>query len=429
MPESSSSSRPLTQHLDDLYALAYVLVGTERAEALVTEAYRRATATPSHERPDDARSWMIRRLLAAYTARQDEEGRTPTLRRDAARQTAERVVPVAFATCASRERMILTLDVMLALDDAALAHALDVSPETARKDRDAAWESLRAALRDLLTGPERMLADTALTEDVLHDTLRNHLDSDTHPAPTSLRSDIAALLREPPADASDNEKPADEESADEKPEDEKPEDETSGAPARAQPTASRSSSAEADAGLSWRRILLGALSLLLLGAAAYVFTLSFSPAPEPDPTLTTFSARRVAAVSAPTQTDTPADAVRLLREKWKRRVNVPSVRSASLVGVAHLTAGSNLEVPALLYADSIDTGRITVFAYNYALLDRIGDRAQLDADAHETVREEGRAVVRRVLDQSVVLWRERDDLFLAVASHLPPDSLRSRLGL
>ena len=421
MPESSSSSRPLTQHLDDLYALAYVLVGTERAETLVTEAYRRATATPSHERPDDVRSWMIRRLLAAYTARQDEEGRTPTLRRDAARQTAERVVPVAFATCASRERMILTLDVMLALDDAALAHALDASPETARKERDAAWESLRAALRDLLTGPERMLADTALTADVLHDTLRNHLASDTRPAPTSLRSDIAALLREPPADASDNEEPADEE----------PADETSGAPARAQPSASRSSSAEADAGLSWRRILLGALSLVLLGAAVYVFTLSFAPtpAPEPDSTLTTFSARRVAAVSAPTQTDTPADAVRLLREEWKRRVNVPSVRSASLVGVAHLTVGSNLEVPALLYADSIDTGRITVFAYNYALLDRIGDRAQLDVDAQETVREEGRAVVRRVLDQSVVLWRERDDLFLAVASHLPPDSLRSRLGL
>jgi len=423
MPEPDSSSRPLTQHLDDLYALAYVLVGPERAEALVAEAYRRATEVPPDERPDETRSWMIRRLLAAYAARQNDEGRTPSLRRSAARQTAERVVPVAFATCASHERMILTLDVMLTLDDAALAQALDVAPETARKERDAAWESLRAALRDLLAGPERMLADTALTEEILHDTLRDHLASDTHPAPTSLRSDVAALLREAAARESEDEEPeADQQEADQQ-------EAKAFAPSTRPQSASRSSAASAETKLSWRRILFGALSILLLGAAAYVFTLAFSPSPEPDPTLTAFSARQVGAVSAPIQTNTPADAVRLLREEWQRRVNVPSIRNASLVGVSHLTVGPRLEVPALLYADSVDTGRITVFAYSYALLDRIGDPVQLDIDARRTLEQQGQPVTRREADQSVVLWRHRDDLLLAVAPHLSPETLRARLDL
>ena len=417
MSESDAPSRPLTQHLDDLYTLAAVLAGADQAEALVTQAYEAAAQTPPRDRPDDSRSWLIRHLLDAHTSTADA-GPSAAVRREAARQTAERVLPVAFAACSARERLALTLDVVLNLGPDARAAALDTDPETAADACDAAWASLRASLRDLLTGPERMLIDTALDDDTIRDTLRAHLSTDSGPAPASLRSDVAAVLRETTHTRSPEARSSEAAASSE--------DTTSPARRRSSPDDRGSSSSS---GRSWRRIVLGAASLLLLGAAAYVFTLAVSPTPAPDPSLTTFSAQRVAEVSTPTQTATPAEAVRHLREEWNRRATVPSIAGAALQGVAHLTVAPDLRVPALVYADSTTDGRITIFAYNYALLDRIGDRAALDTDMRDRLATARHPVVRRELDQSLVLWRERDDLFLAVAPHLAPDTLRSRLGL
>ena len=416
MSESDSPSRPLTQYLDDLYTLASVLAGADRAETLVTQAYETAAQTPPRNRPDDRRSWMIRHLLDAHATATDADAGA-SIRHEAARKAVERVLPVAFAACSTRERLALTLDVVLDLGPDARAAALDTDPETAADACEAAWASLQSSLDNLLASPEQMLVDTALHDDAIRDALRAHLSADAGPAPAALRSDIATVLRDTSHDISSSSSTS------------ATTDPPSSSTPRSSRASSRSRSQGASSGRSWRRILFGAVSLLLLGAAAYVFTLAVSPTSGPDPSLTTFSARRVAEVSAPAPTATPAEAMRVLRDEWNRRVAVPSVTGAALQGIGHLTVESDLRVPALAYADSTANGRITVFAYNYALIDRIGDRATLAPDTRDLLTTERRPIARRVLNQSLVLWRERDDLFLAVAAHLSPDTLQSRLGL
>jgi len=431
MSDASSSAAPLTQHLDALYPLARVLAGEADAEALVTDAYRRAAEAPAGA--DDPRTRLVQHLLAAHADRAGTLAHAPpealSVRRDAAVSVAERNVPAAFALCSPHTRLVLALDAALGLPDARLAEALDVAADDAAADRAAAWAALRRSLHAVVTESEGALIDANLPGDALREILRTHLTAAYRPAPSDLRSAVASVLRqaeeESAADASPDGASADTGSAspseDDPPADASEREGSSQRPGRAQPSASRSSA---------RRTVATTVGALVLAAlAGAVLWQSLAPAPSPDVSLVTFSARRAGAVSVPVSMDTPEAAERYLSREWDRRVTVPEIRNATLQGVSALEVDDNLRIPALLYADSAATGRITVFAYSYALIDRLGDRAPLDDDLFERLRTPEQLIARAEADAGVVLWRQRADVFLAVAPHLSPDALRTRLRL
>ena len=399
---SSSPSLPLTQHVDDLYTLARVLVGPERAETLVTSAYEAALRVPPDERPADHRAWLLRHLLDAHQAyRQSQKGASAVaddFRQQAAESLAARALPVAFASCSTQERLLLTLDVQSHRSGATLRNVLDRIGRDDRDFRAEAWSALRAALRDTLTGPERMLVDVALTEEALESALHTMLADHMRPAPSGLRRGVSAMVRDDEQAAAHDEPDA-------------PED----------PSA-------ASRGAAWwmRRAAAAVLLIGVLALGGYGMVVALTPEPAPDLDVVTFSARRVESVRPDLATQDPVAAEKYVQTQWARRLTAPVIEGATMSGVGTLQAGP-VGVPVLLYADSLTGGRISVVAYTYAQLDRIDERAPFSTTLRGQLAEEGALIPRDVSDTSVVLWRRRDDVFVAVSPRVPLAVLARRI--
>lgn len=110
------------------------------------------------------------------------------------------------------------------------------------------------------------------------------------------------------------------------------------------------------------------------------------------------------------RTTDPTEASEYLRERFGQRVAVPQIAGASLLGVGTARIG-DVDVPALLFDDA-GGERMRVLVFSYALLERY---PSLLGVAPQTLnRLESASHVEAVGRQQTLLWRDRDDLFLAV---------------
>lgn len=408
----------LTQHVDALYPVARVVVGEAEAGRLVLATYERAAAVPPDDRPDDLRAWMLQLLMDTQTDetwRDDRPDASPgapgdgssSFRHEVAQDTARRVLPVALAACSARERTILALDVADEILPADIGKVLGdrLDDMTADEAVANARSHLRAALRDSLTGPERMLVDTALPEAALRETLRTYLMQRYHPAPSTLRSDVATLVRE-----ARQERRGDEDDR----------------PASERPT----SPEEERHALNLRRAGLALGALVFIGAAAYILSRVLAPAPsapaQQPMSLLQFSARHAQALSVVRQTPDPDTAEAVLQSVMNRRLTVPRIEGANLRGVARLPIPNAGAVPALVYTDTASGTSISAFAYTYALIDALGPRTELDAGLRRALAKPDSLIPRTVDGRSAVLWRSSDDVYVAVSS-LSADALASRI--
>ena len=163
------------------------------------------------------------------------------------------------------------------------------------------------------------------------------------------------------------------------------------------------------------------LALLVIAAAALIgYVLSRPSGREADTDALVRSLEAAGHLQLQLETDTPAEARRYVRDEFGWRIGVPVFEAIPLRGVAIGRTAPAVEVPVFLYAD--DEGRnVAVFAYSYALLDQVPDRLHL-TDADYDKLEEGTPFVRRADGNEVVLWRDRDDIYVAVTD-LPPETL------
>jgi hypothetical protein len=418
MASSSSDATSLDRHLDSLYPLARVLVGPEQADALIEQVYRRAAAVPPAQRPDDGRAWLFRLMMqvrdgsvsdAEGEVSDDAESSFPddAFRRSVAEQTAERKLPVAFAACSVHERFVLAVDTLADPADAVLAAALDTSTEEASAVRDRARAALRASLRDVLTGPERMLVDVALPDEALRSQLRALLSDQFQPPPSSLGHRVTEILessaaQHATADAEETES-----------------SEASGA------------GAVMDAlrrALVSRTVLAVVVGLFLVagGIGGLSYVTSSGPSGQD---VIELSVDRAADLPTALETGSAAEAADYIRRTWNRRVSVPTIEGAPLQGVGRLAVAGAAEVPALLYRDDATGTRLVAYAFNYALVDRLGDRVQLSRDLRAELAANDAPLPRQQSGRGVVLWRQRDDIFVLVAPDSDAETLRARLQL
>ena len=176
-------------------------------------------------------------------------------------------------------------------------------------------------------------------------------------------------------------------------------------------------------GLTPRALLdiAAALALLVIAAAALIgYALSRPDGRDAGPDALVHSLEAASRLRLVLETDTPAEARQFVRDEFGWRVGVPVFEAAALRGVAIAQTAPSVEVPVFLYADA--EGRdVAVFTYSYALLDQVPDRLRL-TDADYADLDGGVPFVRRADGQDVVLWRDRDDIYVTV-SDLPPDAL------
>jgi hypothetical protein len=370
------------------------------------------------------RGWLVGLLLEARRERTDEtadRGPGDPFGQEAARQAAERTLPIAFAACSAQERAVLTLDVLSEATDAEIAAAFEMTMPEAREQRDEARASLRAALRDSLTGPERMLVDVALSESELRDALRNVLRHRFHPGPSDLYSTVASQVRQAEARRSVATTDADGEPAAES----TPDGEGGGDDSDSEGDALAPDSFALTGGV------LGVFVVLLLFLGGYVLNAVTSPpkeSPAPTPALETFAARQSATVTTVLADADSARALAYVEETYNRQISVPRIDEASMYAVAELSATGSRSVPVLLYRSPKDPDdELVVFAFSYALIDTLSDRVTLQSGLRNQLEQPGTIIARRVGDRSVLLWRNRDDIYVLVASGAEPDSLAARI--
>jgi hypothetical protein len=163
-----------------------------------------------------------------------------------------------------------------------------------------------------------------------------------------------------------------------------------------------------------------------IGGASYLF--SSSENQPPSQSVVDLSVQQAGAVEISQETNSPSEAAAHIRNTWDRRVSVPTIDDATLTGVGKLVFSPDLSVPALLYADTSGS-EIVALAFNYALVDRLGGQATLERTLRKKLAANDDLLAQERRDRAVVLWRQRDDIFVLVAPNLPPDSLRARVRL
>lgn len=416
MPSTDAPSSPLAQHVQSLYPLARVLVGSDEARPLVRQVYEHAVTVPPADRPADERAWLFQLMLDAQNGSLHPAGAEVTpdtetsftddpFRREVAEKMAAEKLPVAVAACSLHERFILAIDALANPSDEVMAVALDTSPTNARSIRDRARSSLRASLRDVLTGPERMLVDVALPDDALRTHLRQLLADRFHPVPPPLRSDVVNILEKAAAARAD--------------------DSSTTPPAWLPEPVADLLPSPAVLRRVVGAVLIGLALAASIGGAVYLFTPSSPPA---STNLIDLSVRRAPALQLAHPAQGPDAAAEYVRRVWNRQLSIPSITDASLQGISK-ASWADQSVPVLLYTDTRTDRRIAVYAFNYALLDRIDSLAVLKQKVRTELASAKTPLFRRQSGQGVAVWRQRDDIFVLVAPGLDAGALRSRLSL
>jgi DNA-directed RNA polymerase specialized sigma24 family protein len=427
--EPAGLTRPLTQHLDDLYRAACVLVGAEAADELVRSTYRQAAATPDADRPEavaagDAaatRGWLLRLLLDRYDESDAFEEATglDAFRQNQARQALQRALPAAFAARPQHEQLLLVLCDQDGLSPETAAKAFDLDAAAVRSQLENARDALFDAAYRQLAPAEQALVDASFAEAdrpaVFADAVGAQLDQPS----ARLRAETAAVVEQAPASASEG-----------------PESASDPASASAAPTADPAAPSDDDGeaatptpdgtdevsgqasrrGRVVRRTVGALLALVVVGLAGYVLYTTLGAEQATTRNLMAVSAQRASTVQPVLQTSDPAEAETFIEQELGRRVTTPSVRRARLTGIGLLTIGSDVSVPVYLYADSTSDRRITAYAYTYALIDRLGDSFRLPTPVRRQLGRAGTVSAYVVDSQQVFAWRQQDDIFLAVAS-------------
>lgn len=378
MPPSDA----LLSHLDAVYTLACTLVGPEQAEALTQRVFQRAASVPPRERPDNRTLWMMECTLAAYGDHRAGEHDAPDVRASAAEALVRDTMPAAWAACSPRDRTLLTAHLHLDLSSAALASLVDLSAEELETAMHAARASLRATLRDMLVGPQRMLVDTAFPDERLDDSIRDYLKTAYGTAPTALRSRVANTLQA---------------------------ERTPSAQTREQ----RSSRRRAQ-WLTTGAVIAGLLALVAL---AWSVRTLWSDATRPSNEATdliAFSVRHADMAQPLLEPASPDSAQAVWRRTQGGSLSVPAIAQAELERLAVFPLDSGGPVPVLHYRAVEAEGPIFVMAYSYAQLDQMGPRITLSRSLRQTLEAEDTFVEQSVDERPVLLWRVRSRIYLAV---------------
>ena len=389
MPNSDS----LLSHLNAVYTLACTLVGPEQAEALTQRVFQRAASVPPRERPDNRPLWMMECTLAAYGDHRSGEHDTPDVRASAAAALVRDTMPAAWAACSPRDRTLLTAHLHLDLSPAELASLVDLSAEELETAVHAARASLRATLRDMLVGPQRMLVDTAFPDSQLDDSVREYLDAAYGTAPAALRTRVTRVLQS---------------------------ERTPSAQTREQ-----RSSRRRNQWLTTGAVIVGLLALVALAwSVRALWSDATRSASAPEGTdLVAFSVGHADMAQPLLESASPDSIQAAWQQTRDGTLAVPAIAQAELRRLSVLPLDGGGPVPVLQYRAADAEAPVVVMAYSYAQLDRLAPRIMLSRTIRQTLEAEDTFVEQSSGGQSVLIWRVRSRIYLAV---FPPEARNTR---
>ncbi len=433
MPDTSLTKRQesLLSHLESVYLLAQTVSSdAQTAARLVEAAYTQAFVTlPLSNPARNEKRWLFRLLLQIrheqaeferHTAEEEARAQAPPaaltdLRRRLARQIASRALPTTLTTLPDDQRLILLLcDAEgLSCDDAAFV--LAVEAETACESLEQARAAVNDTLRAGVSEQERRLLVENLPDDWLRPTLRRTVEAEFDLPPSTLRHAIVASTLHPTAEpasepASETPPPLDAPAA------------TEDKPSRPQATPPKRTKSR-----RLSRVAFMVLLFVAVAAVSYLASDSFVNRP-PETNLITLSVKQADAVQPSLETDSPEEAEAYVQDQLQWRLTLPSIDQAALSGVGLREVAPAITVPVFLYQDAAGetAERIALYVFSYTLLDQHDDRLKLEPEIQQQITDTGRFDLHDLGKRNVLVWRHRDDIFVAVTPG-DPEALRQRI--
>ena len=417
-----SRQAALLEHLEGLYLLAQGLTpDVDAAKRLVADTYFQAAAQlPATFEAATLRHELMALMLQIHRDAQvfapPDEGAPGSealdrLRLMLAELTIDRALPLAFAELPEEQRLVLLLCEAQDLDVDETARLLEAQPAHVEQQRAAAFATLRQAVEDAASEAERHLLASQLPEDWLRESIHRTIWELFDAPPNSLREAVveARPAQPVPALAARPSVPQ--------------------PPRLALPAPERPVPEERPR----RRLVLRGLGVAVLMAAiafgGYFLLQTFDAPPETN--LVLLAARTAPDVQPTLLTNSAEQAERYVRDELGWRLTLPTIDRAPLAGVGLHELAADVTVPVFLFQDTLGTGSasrpIALYVYNYALLDAHRDRIRLAPDVLRQIQNDARFDLYDLDDRrQVLIWRYRDDIFLAVSS-ADAGNLRERI--
>lgn len=393
---ASDSFDGLRQHLSPLYRLAELLTGSStESVTLVKETYRRALQLPRKDRNrPETRALLYRLLLDAFRDQSgldvDDPVALHAMHRRLARDYVEHTLPLAFLSLSHRHQLLLLLTAAERLSPADTGRILDDDPAAIRQELQMAQTQLYEIMLAKAGPAARETLRQHYSEKDLHDSIRRLFSSQSSSVPASLRSAVEQL----PAESLPRRQPS------------------------PQPSTFQKERDQQFASLRryGKYAVTALLAVLVIGLGALLFQMAFD-GQSPEPTgqsLVVLTAQQATDVRPSITTSEPTEVQRFLSGELGRSVMVPDIAEAPLTGASTKEVISGMEIPVLLFTDRQTGNPLTVFVYSYALLDRFSNRVYLEQDVLEQLENEANVDVQERGDETVLTWRRRASIYVAV---------------
>ncbi len=381
----------LLRHLNRVYAFAQLVTPDPAAAVrLVRATYARAfEADATLPDGETARLYLYRLLL---DVRREERGEQPAATFDAARlhdapdnlaapreRHAQRLVdlhlPPALVSLDTADRLLLLLCDVEGLPCEEAARVLDLPAEDACARFEQARATLRARMLASVSVHERAMMDAWLGPEELRQGIILALQDELAPVPPTLRPQIV-----PPM-----------------------------------PLFSEPSPLLTEPATGQRWIRLGYLMLLatIIGVSAFLFLRR--PVSPGETNLIVLAARNAPEARFVLNTADARAAEAFVEDHVGWRLSLPEIQGYSLDGVGIAEIAEEVTIPVFRYrAPGADT--ITLYAVSYALLDQVPGRVMIEDDVLRQLEDDAHFDLHDIEGTQVLVWRNRDDLYLAVSA-------------
>jgi len=372
MENKDRNSGPELAHLEQLFLVAqFISSDADQAARLVDSVYKGSITDASAT--DESLSELVSRLIAIGDSLDDrlEESRglgdqSEQARHHESEQYLASSVRLQFLLLTPRERLDLWHCVEIDLPHLPEHNALD-----AFKDR----------LISNLDADQGAVFGNLITREAVERALRQFWSSVFVPVPPTLRSVVESRLGHT-----------------------RPKNLHKGRPATARQKRPRKN--------RMNRVLLYTWVILAAGVIGYLLTRLGTPTP-PSNDIIELSLSAANDVDITFRTGNAEQAELFIADRLGWRLSTPEITRASLLGISLIKILDSIELPVLVFSDNEDGTEIPVFAFSYSFLENHRDRFGLARSTLRQIQESAGFDVHELDESTAVVWRDRDDIFVA----------------
>lgn len=159
-------------------------------------------------------------------------------------------------------------------------------------------------------------------------------------------------------------------------------------------------------------MILYAWVILAAGAIGFFLTRAGEPAP-PSTDILELSRSATDDLDITFQTGNAEQAERFIADRFGWRLSTPEISQASLIGISLAEIIESIEIPVLVFHDNENDLEFPVFTFSYAFLEKHSDQFGLGRGTLRQIQNSAAFDVHEFRDESAVIWRNQDDIFVA----------------